>query len=100
MANKVELIKKFSKELTEFEAILYMHHFGDAEDWFKDFISANCQQYIDECYECAKQDLLDAGHEMVPADKKACIEMAWKEGVLKLGAERFLIPEENRIENE
>ena len=37
---------------------------------------------------------------MVPADKKACIEMAWKEGVLKLGAERFLIPEENRIENE
>ena len=97
MAKKITLIKKFTKELTEFEAILYMHHFGDAEDWFKDFISANCQQYIDDCYECAKQDLIDAGHEMVPADKQACIELAWKEGVLKLGAERFLIPKDQRI---
>lgn len=93
------LITTLTKDLTEYEAILYAHHFGDVEDWFTHFMSANCQQYIDECYECAKQDLLDAGHELVPADKQACIMMAWNEGVLKLGAERFLIPEEERIEN-
>jgi|TARA_B100001094_G_C17898144_1_gene655051 hypothetical protein len=95
----VNLITTLTKNLTEYEAILYAHHFEDVEDWFTNLMSANCQQYVDECYECAKQDLLDAGHELVPADKQACIMMAWNEGVLKLGAERLSIPEEERIEN-